>query len=125
MTLWTQTFYSTALLPQLTHLQTLIRLHPKDSATNCHKALADDIIIAFYFLLCMGEYTTPSIGTMIHTTPIQGSDVQLWKLWTPLIPNLPKKELLESDTQVAIRISLHCREPLVVSADWCVCKGAK
>jgi len=48
-------------------------IHPKD------RALADLVVIAFFFLLRVGEYTPPTGNRRTRTTQIRRKDLQFWK----------------------------------------------
>jgi hypothetical protein len=73
---------------------------------NCphQAAIADTIVIAFYFLLRVGEYTAPRQAANIRTTPIRGGDIRLWAHHTQLAPTLPITVLLQAVTQVSIQL---------------------
>jgi hypothetical protein len=69
-------------LPQLAaplHLiHYILQEHGHQDASQQDKALADCILIAFYFLLRVGEYTYANPTTKKRTHPITATDITLW-----------------------------------------------
>jgi integrase len=66
-------------------------------------AVADLVVIAFFFLLRVGEYTPPSTDRRTRTTQIRRKDLQFWKrqpsgLITRLSPMTPLANLLTADS---------------------------
>jgi hypothetical protein len=43
------------------------------------RAMADLVVIAFFFLLRVGEYTPPTTGRRTHTTQMRRKDMSFWK----------------------------------------------
>jgi hypothetical protein len=67
------------------------------------RAVADLVVIAFFFLLRVGEYTPPSTNRRTRTTQIRRKDLQFWKrqptgLITRMSPMTPLAELLTADS---------------------------
>ncbi len=46
--------------------------------TSRHSAVADLVVVAFFYLLPVGEYTSQSNPCPKRTTPLQKCDVRLW-----------------------------------------------
>jgi len=69
------------------------------------KAIADLSIIAFYFLLRVGEYTYHKKSDRRRTKQFRTNDIALWHNNTRLNPNLPEKELLQLCTSATLSIS--------------------
>jgi hypothetical protein len=72
-------------------------LAPKD------KALADLVVIAFFFLLRVGEYTPPAGNKRTRTTQIRRKDMQFWKtqpngVLARLSPLSTLADLLQADS---------------------------
>jgi len=70
-----------------------------------HRAIADLVIIAFFFLLRVGEYTKSSRRDRKkkRTVPLRLQDITLWKDSRP-IPHSSTLEVLLSATSVTIKI---------------------
>ena len=93
--------------PQLAaplHLIQFILAQLSASPRPRDQALADSLVIAFYFLLRVGEYTYSNPTAKKRTHPITASDVTLWCNGTVLHPALPLNLLLHSCTQASITI---------------------
>jgi hypothetical protein len=95
-------------LPQLAaplHLiHYILQKHGHQDASQQDKALADCILIAFYFLLRVGEYTYANPTTKKRTHPITATDITLWCNSNILNPTLPLHRLLQTCTQASINI---------------------
>ena len=72
--------------------------HPTNPALQ---AMGDLITLAFFFLLRVGEYTTPS-GSR-RTIPLRKQDIQLWRNQTPIPSQAPAALRLQA---TAVTISL-------------------
>ena len=57
-----------------------IMQHEGASADARHRAAADLVVIAFFFLLRVGEYTPPARNRRTRTTQIRRKDMQFWKM---------------------------------------------
>jgi hypothetical protein len=63
-----------------------------------HKAVADLVIIAFFYLLRVGEYTTSLKQEEKRTVPLRKCDTQLWKNGNLLDHELELREQLTADS---------------------------
>jgi hypothetical protein len=61
-------------------------------------AVSDMVLVAFFYLLCVGEYTSPSNTCPKRTTPLRKCDVQLWRRGTILDHAAPLSTLLRADS---------------------------
>ena len=75
------------------------------TGTEKQKAVADIAIIAFYYLLRVGEYTHTPASTKKLTQAFRLQDVTLWENQTILDHNLPLTALLIRCTAATLRIS--------------------
>ena len=75
------------------------------TGTEKQKAVADIAIIAFYYLLRVGEYTYTPTSTKKLTQAFRLQDVTLWDKHTILDHNLPIAALLIRCTAATLRIS--------------------
>jgi hypothetical protein len=71
------------------------RYKPHHSPRN--RAISDLTCMAFFFLLCVGEYTMPSPGTITRTVQFRLKDVCLWQQGTLLNNFAPRAELMAAD----------------------------
>ena len=69
------------------------------------KAVADLAIIAFYFLLRVGEYTYHKKSDRRRTKQFRTNDIALWHNNTRLNPFLPEEELIRLCTSATLSIS--------------------
>ncbi len=63
-----------------------------------HKAVADLVVVAFFYLLRVEEYTTSLREHEKRTVPLRKCDVQLWKDGNLLDHELELKALLTADS---------------------------
>jgi hypothetical protein len=82
----------------------ILQKHGHQDASQCDKALADCNLIAFYFLLLVGEYTYANPTPKKCTHPITATDITLWCNSNILNPKLPLHLLLQTCTQASINI---------------------
>jgi hypothetical protein len=61
------------------------------------RAVSDLICMAFFFLLRVGEYTMPRLGTTTRTVQFRVQDVRLWSQGRLLHNHTPRAELLSAD----------------------------
>ena len=66
--------------------------------TDHQHAVADLVIIAFFYLLRVGEYTTPASSRKRRTIPLRRCDVRLWRKGTLLRHSAGQKTLLSADS---------------------------
>jgi hypothetical protein len=60
-------------------VSTITAVAKKYNFTKHHAAVADMVVVAFFYLLRIGEYTSPSNTHPKRTIPLQKCDVQLWR----------------------------------------------
>jgi hypothetical protein len=75
------------------------------SGTEKQKAVGDMALIAFYYLLRVGEYTLSGTGTTTLTQAFRLQDITLWDNTTILDHSLPLDVLLHRCTAATLRIS--------------------
>jgi hypothetical protein len=76
----------------------------KHHGSSFHQALADICLIAFYFLLRVGEYTTHKKGENRRTKQFRACDITFWDKHKRIIPiDSPLEDLLKADS-VTMRI---------------------
>jgi hypothetical protein len=66
--------------------------------TPLHAAVADMVIIAFFYLLKIGEYTSPSTPCPKCTIPLRKCDIRLWCSGNILHPDASLSALLLADS---------------------------
>jgi hypothetical protein len=66
--------------------------------TKHHSAVAKMVVIAFFYLLRVGEYTLQSNPRPKRTIPLQKCDIQLWSQGTIIHPNANLSHLLQADS---------------------------
>lgn len=64
-------------------------------ASSRMRTIGDLVVLAFFFLLRVGEYTTSSDPR--QTVPLRRQDIKLWRNKTLLSHTLPLHELLQAD----------------------------
>jgi hypothetical protein len=85
--------------PKLTvPVSTITAIATKYNFTKHHAAVADMVVIAFFYLLRVGEYTLPSNTCPKHTIPLQKCEVQLWRRGTILDHTAALSTLLRADS---------------------------
>lgn len=67
------------------------------------RTVANLVVLAFFFLLRVGEYTASTDKREKQTVPIRRQDVKLWRNHQPLDHGLPFEELIKADA-VTIRL---------------------
>ena len=85
-------------LPELALPSSVVHFIAKSFLNTSFRRLwtiADLIIVAFFFLLRVGEYTPSSQPR--QAVPLRKQDVTLWKAGTPLDNDLPVEDLLTAD----------------------------
>ena len=81
----------------------------RDGSSEQRKATGDLIVIAFYFLLCIGEYTTKTRRKRTCTRQFCGKDVTLFKsnkvgYLTALAHDASEEDIMNADA-ATLRIS--------------------
>jgi hypothetical protein len=66
--------------------------------TKHHSAVANMVVIAFFYLLRVGEYTLQSNPRPKQTIPLQKCDIQLWSQGTIIHPDANLSHLLQADS---------------------------
>jgi hypothetical protein len=66
--------------------------------TRHHSAAADMVVIAFFYLLQISEYTSQSNPRPKQTIPLQKCDIRLWSQGTIIHPNANLSHLLQADS---------------------------
>jgi hypothetical protein len=85
--------------PKLAILVLTIRqIATKYTFSAHHKAVADLVVVAFFYLSQVGEYTTSSREDEKRTVPLRKCDVRLWKDGNLLEHELELRELLMADS---------------------------
>jgi hypothetical protein len=79
-------------------VSTIRKIATKYTFSTHHKAVADLVIIAIFYLLWMGEYTTSLKQEEKFTVPLRKCDVRLWKDGNLLDHELELRELLTADS---------------------------
>lgn len=93
-------------LPQQIETTAWINQNMEDTAQphqqTCCQSIRDLTIIAFFFLLCIRQYT-PKAKISQYTMPVRKCDIQLWKNHVPISRQAPLTEMLQANA-VAIHI---------------------
>jgi hypothetical protein len=85
--------------PKLAILVSTIRqIATKYTFSAHHKAVVGLVVIAFFYLLRVGEYTTSSREHEKRTVPLRKCDVRLWKDGNLLDHELERRDLLTADS---------------------------
>ena len=81
-------------------MSTIKKIARKYNMTDHHRAVADLCIIAFFYLLRVGEYTmtTPAAQRLKRTISLRKCDIRLWHKGKLLDPSAPLPILLAADS---------------------------
>ncbi len=79
-------------------VSTIGKIATKYTFSTHHKAVADLVIIAFFYFLRVGKFTTSLKQEEKHTVPLRKCDLRLWKDGNLLDPELELRELLTADS---------------------------
>ncbi len=79
-------------------VSTIKQIATKYKFNDHHEAVADLVVVAFFYLLRVGEYTTSSSKHEKRTIPLRKCDVRLWKDGKLLDHGLGRNALLEANS---------------------------
>jgi hypothetical protein len=79
-------------------VSTITAIATKYNFTTHHAAVSDMVIVAFFYLLLVGEYTSPSNTRPRRTIPLRKCDIRLWHKGTILDHAAPLSTLLRADS---------------------------
>ncbi len=79
-------------------VSTIMQIATQYKFSDHHEAVADLVVVAFFYLLRVGEYTTSASKQEKRTIPLRKCDVRLWKDGKLLDHGLGRDALLEADS---------------------------